>query len=186
MKVSWLTSKKANIPGIITDSETKGENMKELKLSAPWVVYFRQIESLFGEDPEIKVEFDEENIEVKLFVENESKADAIAKLLPMSKKFGNVELKITVIPANAENWKAQIVSEAFKGNPAVVDIKTIKIEEMSNPMCFVIFKKEVVQYFSDNAGDYHGLTSTLYQDLAKELIPAEGIYYCTDNEMDEK
>jgi len=157
---------------------------ENLSLSAPWEVYYRQVDALFGVDPEVNVEFDDDNLILKVYVDNASKAEAIAQLLPMTKQFGNVEVLINVIPANLDNWKASIVKKAFEGNPAVVDIQTIEFDELSNPMCFVSFKKEVVQYYSDNAGDLHGLTSTLYQDIAKELIPSDGIYYCTDNEVD--
>lgn len=162
-------------------AKEKDMETNKVKLSAPWVIYYRQIEALFGVDPEVSVEFDEEALEIKLKVEDASKADAIAQLLPASKNFGNVDVTITVIPANADNWKAHIIQKAFKNSPVLEDIQIVQTELMSNPMCFVIFKKEVVQYYSDNAGDYHGLTSTLYQDIAKELIPAEGVYYCTDN-----
>ena len=48
-------------------------------------------------------------------------------------------------------------------------------------MRYVLFKKEVVQYDSDDISDFHGVCSTLYQDLAKEIIGEdEGIYFCTD------
>jgi len=33
--------------------------MKKVSLSAPWTIYYREIEELFGSDPEIRVEYDE-------------------------------------------------------------------------------------------------------------------------------
>ena len=155
---------------------------QELKLSAPWLVYYRKIEALFGVDPEIRVEFDEDNFEIELFVEDQDKANAIAQLLPATTQFGNIEVKTKVFLANENSWRAQIIQKAFNNSPILKDIQTVEADEMSNPMCFVIFKKEVVQYFSDNAGDIHGITSTLYQDLAKELLGSDqGIYFCTDS-----
>ena len=54
-------------------------------------------------------------------------------------------------------------------------------------MTFIVFEKVVVQWFSDSIGDWYGLTSTLYQDLAKDIFGnIDGVYFCTDNGMDEK
>lgn len=75
-------------------------NREKLNLSAPWCTYYREINELFGNDPEIKIEFDEEEPEIKMYVRNHEKADALTRLLPVTKAFGWVELKITVIPAN--------------------------------------------------------------------------------------
>lgn len=75
--------------------------MARLKISAPWVLFYRKIEALFKNDPEVRVIFDdEESCDVKLYVENAGKADALMKLLPTVKDFGNVLLTVTVIPAN--------------------------------------------------------------------------------------
>lgn len=156
------------------------EDNSKLVASAPWFIYYHQISSMFAPDPEINVTFDEDSLEISLYVDNQSKASAISQILPEYKEFGKVKVRINVIPPDV-NWKYEIIKKAFKGNPIVSDIQIIDMDELSNPMCFVIFKKEVVQYYSDNLGDYHGLTSTLYQDIAKEIIPEDGVYYCTDN-----
>lgn len=155
--------------------------MADVKLSSPWVLYYRKLEALFGNDPDIEVEFDEDEYEIKLYVDNISKADALSQLLPDYKAFGNLKVLISVIPSNSSQWKAHLIPEAFKGNPAFKDMQIVE-GIMSNPVCYVIFKKEVVQYPSDNLGDIHQITSTLYQDIAKELIDIEGVCYCTDIE----
>ena len=50
-------------------------------------------------------------------------------------------------------------------------------------MTYVVFKKEVVQYFNDSLGDIHGVCSTLMQDIAKDIFEdTEGVYFCTDTE----
>ena len=74
--------------------------MKNLKLSAPWVVYYREIEALFGADPEITITIDEENYSVKLYVNNDEKAEALDKLLPTERIYGNVTVRTAVIPGN--------------------------------------------------------------------------------------
>ena len=154
---------------------------KKLNLSAPWYIYVRELRALFGQDPEINIVFDEDNLEVKLYVEDEDKADAISILLPAVKTFGAVALKITVIPANKENLKGPktLYDTAFKGNP--VYAHSTEFQGLYNqPITYVVFKKEVVQYYSDDLGDENGVTSTLYQDIAKDVINKDGVYFCTD------
>jgi hypothetical protein len=53
---------------------------------------------------------------------------------------------------------------------------------LTNPITYVIFKKEVVQYYDDNLGDAHGNRTTLYEQIANQIFEdREGIYFCTDN-----
>jgi len=154
--------------------------MEKLKLSSPWDIYYKQIEALFGEDPAVTVVLDEEEYELKLYVEGATKAEAIEQLLPSKKEFGNVTLKITVIPSNASDMsRVALIEKAFEGNPALVDILSGEI--LSNPVNYVIFEKEVVQFFNDDLSAVGGICSTLYQDLAKEIFgEKEGVYFCTD------
>ena len=153
---------------------------KKLKLSSPWMSYYHKLQAMFKDDPEIKLDFDEDNIEVKMYVDNEDKADALQKLLPAEKVFGSVVMRITVVPANVGESKAHLFETAFSGNPAFSFI--ISVEDVfTNPVNYVVFKKEVVQYFNDNLGDYHGNCSTLYQDIALEIFgDMDGIFFCTD------
>jgi hypothetical protein len=160
--------------------------LENIKLSSPWAIYFRQVQALFAEDSAVKVVFDENANELKIYVEGASKAEAIEKLLPTEKTFGNVVMKITVIPANNANEdKLTLISKAFEGNPALSDI--ISTELFDKPISYVLFRKEVVQYFNDDLSDAHGICSTLYQDLAKEVFgESEGIFFCTEvSPMDE-
>lgn len=155
-----------------------------LKLSSPWQIYYHQINALFEQDPEVKVVFNDEEYELKLFVENPIKADAIAKLLPVEQSFGNVTIKVMVIPANKGSL-GDVFRAAFNGNPAlsyVADVDT----PLTGKLACVVFQNRVVQYFADNMLDVHGVISTLYQDIAKEvLIPDGAVSYCTDIIEDE-
>lgn len=158
----------------------------KLKLSTPWVIFYREVEAMFKDDPEVRVVFNEEEPEVKLYVENAEKADALTQLLPKKVDFGNVELKVTVIPANKLGAnKASLFEKAFKGNPAFSFITGHNI--FNNPMTYVVFKNKVVQYYTDNLGDIYGNCSTLYQEIAKDIFGKhEGIYFCTDKEGESK
>ena len=165
------------------------KNMKKqkenLKFYAPWVIFYRQIETLFARDPEVRVEFNEATDEIKLYVENEEKAYALSQIMPKSKSFGNIIISISIVPSNEDVYKAEFYKKAFEGNDAfahLTTIETIPGMEMSNPISYCVFKKEVVQYAADDLGSESGLSSTLYQDLAKEIFKeTDGVYFCTDS-----
>ena len=150
----------------------------ETKLSPPWIIYWRKLEALFGQDPEIHIEFDEIDYVISLFVDNDIKAEALCQILPTEKTFGNITVYIEVIPSNIKKNLAQYYVEAFTGNPVFE-------EKISSEGIFhsdyIVFKNEVVQFFSDNLADPHGQTSTLYQDIADEIFEdrESGIYFCT-------
>lgn len=153
---------------------------KKMKLSPPWVEYYRKIEAMFGPDPDIRVEFDEDEMHIKLYVESHEKATALDELLPVQKDFGNVSVFIEVIPANDEPKRIDYIKRAFEGNPAFSYATTIE-GIMSNPISYVVFKPEVIQFWNDNMGDPHGITSTLMADIAKEIIGEdEGVIFSTD------
>lgn len=153
---------------------------KEVKLAPPWITYYRQVEALFGADPDIKVVFDEDELHIKLYVENEIKAAALDEILPVQKDFGNVSVFIEVIPANTEPKKVDIIRRAFEGNPAFSYATTIE-GIMVNPINYVVFKPEVVQFWNDNLHDPHGLVSTLMEDVARAVIGEEdGVMFTTD------
>lgn len=156
--------------------------MGNLNLSSPWVIFYRKVNELFKEDPEVKIVFDQDNNVLNLYVDNDEKAEALTKLLPTEKEFGNVVLKIRVVPANLENdaSKLDMFKKAFKGNPVFVD--AISTEgDLGFHADYLLFAKKVVQFYSDDLSDPHGATSTLYQELAKEVFGTEtGVYFCTD------
>ena len=155
--------------------------MKTVKLSSPWVQYVNKINALFERDPEIKLVYDNDKVELKLFVEDNSKAEAITSILPAEKTFGNVILKITVVPANTEDSISARFTKAFKGNPILKDMIVVQ-DVFTNPVTYCVFEKKVVQYYDDNLGDPHGLKSTLYQDLASEIFEKhDGVLFCTAN-----
>lgn len=157
------------------------DNMNKPKLASPWISFYREIEAMFKEDEQVHPVYDEENNVVKLYVENQEKAEALEKILPDHRTFGNVTVTVTVIPANKlaevrDTW----FRKAFEGNPAVSYITTIT-DVFNNPITYVVFKNKVVQYYNDDLGDVHGNRSTLYQDIAKEIFEDhEGIFFCTD------
>ena len=158
--------------------------MAILTKSSPWVTYYKEVDALFKKDKEVLVVFDEENIELKIYVNNQEKASAIQYLIPNEKNFGNVILKIKVIPSNGKQLRdvrttniVDIASDVFRGNNAVFAVTDVRAVF---DLVYVIFRKEVVQYFDDNIGDINGNYSTLYEVIARDVFNDVGIKYCTD------
>ena len=159
--------------------------MARIKMSAPWDVFYREINELFKEDPDIKVVYDEETKEIKLYVKSNAKATALCEVLPSEMTYGNVSQKITIVSANGlskkVNTTANDFATVFNGNPVMEYIETVGSGVFSNPITYVVFKNQVVQYFNDDIGDVYGQCSTLYQDIAKDVFgEVEGVYFCTE------
>ena len=176
--------------------------MARLNLVSPWVEYYHKVQAFFRNDPDINVIFDDEELELKIYVANDvDKFEALRTLLPETKEFGAIKLKITLIPSNNENVRAYVsprkrgfysagsesealLIKALRGNGAFMFSKTIS-GIMTSPIVYIVFRNEVVQYYNDDLGDYYGQCSTLYQNLAADIFdpsatPLIYVHYCTD------
>ena len=157
--------------------------MAKLNMSAPWYVYYNELCALFKEDSEVHIVYDEMDQIINIYVENQAKADAMDEVLPKVMTFGSIDLEINVVPANNLNRrksKGNIFKDLYADNPVCSDIVTVE-GVFTNPLTYVIFRKEVVQYYNDDLGDAHGICSTLYQDIAKRVFKGQdSIYFCTD------
>ena len=155
--------------------------MEKTKLSPPWWEFYNKLDAMFGRDPEIHLEFNEEDMIIKMFVDNPAKADAIAQVLPIEKDYGNVKLKIEVIPSDKANGVEQLYKTIFNGNPVFSDAVDVNVEGLPH-VSYVIFKPLIVQFYNDNLADANGNVTTLHQDIAKDLFePKQNVYYCTEN-----
>lgn len=152
---------------------------KELKLSPPWNTFVSELKALFADDPAVIVKYDEGNYEVKLFVTGERKAEALSKLIPSERVYGNVLLKVTVVPANMDAESDEdLFRAAFEGNLAVNEIKGVTTP--FGDLSYVVFRKEVVQFYNDELSDIHGNKSTLFEDIARDVFGDSGVFFCTD------
>ena len=153
------------------------------KLSSPWVTLYREIEAMFGDDPDIKVEYvagDGNDPIIKLYVDGQDKADAISKILPATYEFGGVTVSVTVVPANKAESKESLFRCAFEGNPAFSYAVTAS-GVFTNPITYVVFKNKVVQFWNDDLGDVNGNETTLYETIALGLFGDDGgVCFCTD------
>lgn len=162
-----------------------------LKISPPWVTYINKIQALFDGDPQIacNVSYSSKNPEIALACSNGDKTTALLQILPTEIFFGNVILKISIngTPSNkAFKNKKELFETAFYRNPAFAYAVT-PVDNGINwfDMTYVVFKNCVVQFFNDNLNDCHGIISTLYQDIAEEILTgeaAQGVYFNTDVE----
>lgn len=152
-------------------------------LISPWVNFYREIEALFKDDPNIEVTYDEGANVVKLYVIGEKKAEALTQLLPTERTFGSVTIYIQVIPANKlYTNRAGLFEEAFRDNPVFAYAKNVPTSFSSFGANYVVFKNRVVQYYNDDLSDINGLCSTLYQEIAKDIFGEEDVFFCTDTE----
>lgn len=154
------------------------------KLSPPWYTFAKELAMLFQYDDEVEVA-DRIDIDQTIVVEvnaPEDKFEALRLLIPDKKTFGNVIVNIEVqhvrdkmVPLPEDVFKV-----AFRNNP-VATVVNRQASEITPSQTFVMFKKEVVQFFNDDISDYHGNKSTLYEDIARDVFPNAGVYFCTDN-----
>ena len=144
-----------------------------VKLSSPWIDYVHKLEAFFQKDPDVNIVFnDGEERKINIYVENQAKADAMDEVLPKVVSFGSTDLEINVVlvnKLNARKSRGNTFKDLFTGNPICKDIVTVE-GIFTNPLTYVIFRKEVVQYYNDDLGDAHGVCSTLYQDIAKRIF----------------
>jgi hypothetical protein len=155
------------------------EEKKKVGLASPWVIFFKEVDVLFAKDPDVDVIFDDKNPEIKILVNDEIKADAISKIFPHHKKFGNVEVKITVVPANwTDETTLDLFRKAFYGNSAVDSFVSVPTM-YGAPMNYLLFVPEVVQFWADNMGNPHGVESTLYETIAKDIFENPDMIFST-------
>lgn len=105
-------------------------------------------------------------------------------------EFGNIILTVDIdgIPSNRVFInKKELFDVAFNRNPAFAYAVSPADDDYAwFSMTYVVFKNCVVQFFNDNLNDCHGIISTLYQDIAAEILTGEGargVYFNTDIEV---
>lgn len=164
-------------------------NEPRLKILPPWSITIKKIEALFDGDPQIACNTDFSGIcpKITLACNNGDKVTALLRILPEKITFGSVDLKISVdgVPSNrAFTTKKDLFETAFSGNP-VFAYAVCPVDEGYNwyALTYVVFKNCVVQVFADNLNDCHGIISTLYQDIANEILTGvPGVCFNTDVE----
>ena len=166
--------------------------MANLKSLSPWEITYKKINAMFEEDHEVNVIIDRDVKNdtyintVKLYVDNADKAYALHELLKRSYDYGSIKLEVIVVPTSKGNvtvtdWTGPVLYEAaFYRNP-IFEYAIDGPSVFTNPITYVVFHPQVIQYFTDDLGDINGYHSTLAQDIAKDIfIDSDDVFYCTD------
>jgi len=166
----------------------KIERDQIVKLSPPWYTYHRKVLAMFGRDPEVTVKElgtdDEINYSYFILVSNKEKAQAIKALLINPVELGDITVTAYIFGPDensevgaADLDDAELVENALKGNPIFDSIKDRQLAFFH--FCYCIFKKEVIQFWNDDLGDYYGNMNCLAEDLARELFKGVLVQFCT-------
>lgn len=165
--------------------------MARLYLVSPWIEYYHKMKAMFEDDPRIRIVFDDDMMELRFYAVTDYLIDALEKFIPSEMSWGEVTLTNIIVPPNNKNVRithckeqppSDWLAELFCHNPHFSEAFYVD-SIFSNGITYVIFKKEVIQYYSDNLSDAHGVTSVLMEDLARELLKTpDGVFYCTDVE----
>ena len=143
--------------------------MEKMKLVAPWINFYHEVAALFKGDPDIKVQFDQEEYELKLFVDDHRKAEALEYILPQERIFGNVTVKVTVIPNNKPITDiSDAIKLAFYQNPRFNFVQSV--DTPFGVMNYAVFRPDTVQYYNDDIGDIDGKRTTTIEQVAKEVL----------------
>ena len=159
-----------------------------LGLSAPWVLFARDVEVLFAGDPDVEVTADampdgDGTYVVAIRVRGEDKAKAVCEVMPESVRFGDVDVLVNVIPASAEPTIEHALRRAFAGNESVRAIHAVGgTGTPRDGTTYVMFEPGVVQYAADDLSDYNGIRTTLLQDVAARVLDVGGakVRFCTE------
>ena len=152
----------------------------ELKLSTPWTIFTEKMKALLEGDKDITVAYDDTDIPmIKVLVDSQDKYEALVKLLPTMKEFGNVKVLINVVPSNKTKTRRELFETLFKDNPVFSTILT-RMTPADIEATYVMFKPEVAKYYADNLSDPWGYNNELYADIAREVFSDQaGIMFST-------
>lgn len=157
--------------------------MDKTYLSAPWFTLLHEYEALFGEDKDITIKWRQElgDLYIDLRVRDPKKADALTRLLPNRYKLGDNTVYVEVIPDNINTSNIYLFSKAFRRNPVLSRVVSKQDVTSVVDRNYVVFKKEVVQFFNDEVCDINGNKTLLYEDIARDIFDIQpGIFFCTE------
>jgi hypothetical protein len=136
-------------------------------LLPPWYLLKNQLSASLDADPCVHVEDltgEGLDMEIKVSVCNEDKAQALAAFINRTHEFGdNLAVKVTVYSSDSAPVEAikpgnlketvDLVNRALKGNHYFVKAKIGVMHDAE--AAYAIFKPKVIQYYSDDIGDWY-------------------------------
>jgi hypothetical protein len=144
--------------------------LENLEIQSPWIIFCKELNALFGRDPDITIQYNQDTNTIKLFVSKIHKAEALSMILPQEKVYGNVTLHIEIVPPN-DNLMGfeETFNMAFAGNPCFAFAAGSESPVIGH-VDYLVFKPEAAQFFIDDVGELYGNKTMLYQDVAKDVF----------------
>jgi hypothetical protein len=151
---------------------------KKLDKSAPWYVHVHKLEQLFLSDEDVDVKFDEDKMNVGLFVRGTDKANALEKIIAHEVECGGVKLNVIVIPDNErEPTTEELLQRAFAGNEL---FSGTAVEELyGGTATYALFSPQTVQFWCDNIGSCYGIETMTAEDVARDVLDVDA-FICSD------
>lgn len=158
---------------------------KKAGIQAPWVTTYKKICALFENDMDLHIsDINEATPGICTIVissQNNAKLESIKKILKNHFEFGNVTMDIEFIPENDDDKITDSdFRNAFNCNENLAEVRNIELPDGS-VKTYVVFEKEVVQFYNDDLTDLYGNYNGLMEDIARELFNDvdPSISYCT-------
>ena len=151
----------------------------DLKLGAPWMIYWRKLYVLFEHDDEIDIgEINNSDLtndgycfDIKVY--NHKKFEALQQLLPDRLVFGNFELSIYISEIQNDEEEEtdynKLFTDLFDGNDIFDEFLTV-IDHVGSRHDFAVFKPQALQFYSDDISDPYGNKTMLAQDVARDVF----------------
>lgn len=157
----------ADVESVATPVEKPAD--EEFKRLPPYAINYNRLVALFGGDPELTFDLDEDTRTATISSKNYHKLEALGKVLrnPME------QLNIKLVNEGFDNEYVRVLEDAFAGNPNLDNIR-IAIEAMTQTEVPVVtFKDSTIQFQADNRFVPHGYETTLAEILVKQLFNRE-------------
>lgn len=179
------TVKKAETTNVTSSATSNAGGTGKLKIQSPWVITYKKIKALFERDTDLDIStiinLPDGNYAVSISSKNTAKLQAIEKILKPEFVFGNIKLLITFVyeENNLIGLNAYDFKTAFANNDVVKAVYEREDYTKTTTFAYVLFAKEVIQFYNDDLMDYYGNYNGLAQDIAKEIFKDSFINYGT-------
>ena len=168
---------------------TKKKPTNTVKLSPPWYILRNKIYNLLGADEELIIsELEESETKKGSYVvtissQNDAKLEALKKIMISHFEFGNISVDVDFEYIRDEDDEVTIedYETAFEGNPYFVQaVETGK--GMFQGIKYIVFAKEILQFFDDDLTDLYSNMSIIVADAVKDVCKKyNNVNFCTDD-----
>lgn len=157
---------------------------EKVRLSPPWDGHMSKLASFFKGDDRVRVGTCGMGYVANIEVFDTKMYSALEQVLNKRIRFGNVVLKINLVPANGvKAFKGEMTDLAalkvvLKDNPAFAKIVSRKTELGNN--VFVLFKPVVLMWYNDNLASPYKQSTSVYELEAQIVFKDLGVSYSTE------